>query len=220
MFLGHYGVGFASKKIEPQASLGTYIMAAVFLDLLWPIFLLIGLEHVKIDPGNTVVTPLNFYDYPYSHSLLMSIVWSLLFGGIYYLIKKNKKASIILGICVFSHWVLDFIVHRADLPLAPGIETFFGLGLWNSLPATLIVELFIFLGGAYLYLKTTKEKDKIGNFSLLGFVLLLLIIYAMNLFSGTVPPNVNALAFSALGQWLFVAWGYWIDKHRIIMDSK
>ena len=216
MFLGHYGVGFASKKIEPQASLGTYIMAAVFLDLLWPIFLLIGLEHVKIDPGNTVVTPLNFYDYPYSHSLLMSIVWSVLFGGIYYLIKKNKKTSIILGLCVFSHWVLDFIVHRADLPLAPRIETFFGLGLWNSLPATLIVELSIFLGGAYLYLKLTKAKDKIGTFSLLGFVVLLLLIYAMNLFSGTLPPNVNTLAFSALGQWLFVAWGYWIDKHKSV----
>ena len=220
MFLGHYGVGLASKKIEPRASLGTYAMAAVFLDLLWPVFLLLGLEHVKIDPGNTVVTPLNFYDYPYSHSLLMSVVWSLLFGGIYYLIKKNKKTSIVLGVCVFSHWILDFIVHRADLPLAPGIETFFGLGLWNSLPATLIVELFIFLGGVYLYLKTTKAKDKIGNFSLWGFVLLLLAIYAMNLFSGTLPPNTNALAFSALGQWLFVAWAYWIDKHRIIIDHK
>ena len=220
MFLGHYGVGFASKKIEPRASLGTYIMATVFLDLLWPVFLLIGLEHVKIDPGNTVVTLLNFYDYPYSHSLLMSVVWSLLFGGIYYLIKKNKKTSIILGICVFSHWILDFLVHRADLPLAPGVETFFGLGLWNSLPATLILELFIFLGGAYLYLNTTKAKDNIGKFSLLGFILLLLIIYAMNLFSGTLPPNANAIAYAGLGQWLFVAWGYWIDKHRLGIDSK
>jgi multisubunit Na+/H+ antiporter MnhC subunit len=220
MFLGHYGVGLASKKVEPQASLGTYIMAAVFLDLLWPVFLLLGLEHVKIDPGNTVVTPLNFYDYPLSHSLLMSIVWSLLFGGIYYLIKKNRKTSIVLGLCVFSHWILDFIVHRTDLPLAPGVGIFFGLGLWNSLPATLIVELFIFLGGAYLYLKTTKAKDKIGIYSLVGFIVLLLLIYAMNLFSGTLPPNVNALAFSALGQWLFVAWGYWIDKHRLIKDRK
>ncbi|MGA8263734.1 MAG: hypothetical protein WB779_04790 [Ignavibacteriaceae bacterium] len=218
MFLGHYGVGFASKRVDSRASLGTYMMAAVFLDLLWPIFLLIGLEHVKIDPGNTVVTPLNFYDYPYSHSLLMSLVWSLLFGGIYYLIKKNRKTSVILGICVFSHWVLDFIVHRADLPLAPGVETFFGLGLWNSLPVTLIVELSIFFAGAYLYLKVTKAKDKIGKFSFLGFVVLLLIIYAMNLFSGTLPPNVNVLALSALGQWLFVAWAYWIDKHRIIKD--
>ncbi len=218
MFLGHYGVGFGSKKIGNRASLGTYFMASVFLDLLWPIFLLIGIEHVKIEPGNTVVTPLNFYDYPYSHSLLMSIVWSLLFAGIYYFIKKDKKISIVLGLCVFSHWILDLIVHRPDLPLAPGVETFFGLGLWNSLPATLIAELFMFLGGLFLYLKTTKAIDKIGKYSLSGFVLLLLIVYGMNLFSGALPPNVNALAYSALGQWLFVAWGYWIDKHRLIKD--
>ena len=200
MFLGHYGVGFASKKVEPRASLGTYIMAAVFLDLLWPIFLLIGLEHVKIEPGNTLVTPLNFYDYPYSHSLLMSVVWSVLFGAVYYLIKKDRKISVILGICVFSHWILDFIVHRADLPL------------------TLIVELLIFFVGLYLYLKTTKSKNKVGSIILWGFVILLLLIYVLNLFSGSEPPNANIIAISALGQWLFVAWGYWIDKNRIIKD--
>jgi FtsH-binding integral membrane protein len=219
MFLGHYGVGFASKKIEPRASLGTYIMAAVFLDLLWPIFLLIGLEHVKIEPGNTLVTPLNFYDYPYSHSLLMSVVWSVLFGAVYYLIKKDRKISVILGICVFSHWILDFIVHRADLPLAPGVETFFGLGLWNSLPATLIVELLIFFVGLYLYLKATKSKNNVGHIFLWSFIILLLLIYMLNLFSGSEPPNENVISISALGQWLFVAWGYWIDKNRIIKDT-
>ena len=107
MFLGHYGVGLASKKIEPRASLGTYAMAAVFLDLLWPVFLLLGLEHVKIDPGNTVVTPLNFYDYPYSHSMLMSVVWSLLFGGIYYLIKKIRKPPLFW---VFASSATGFLI--------------------------------------------------------------------------------------------------------------
>jgi multisubunit Na+/H+ antiporter MnhC subunit len=219
MLLGHYGVGLASKKIGPQASLGTYIMATLFLDLLWPVFLLFGLEHVKIDPGNTLVTPLNFYDYPYSHSFLMSVVWSLLFGGAYYLIKKNKKISIILGICVFSHWILDFIVHRADLPLGPGVETFFGLGLWNSLPATLIVELLIIFIGLYLYLKSTKSKNIIGHIVLWSFVILLLLIYMLNLFAGSEPPGENVIAISALGQWLFVPWGYWVDKNRIIKEK-
>jgi multisubunit Na+/H+ antiporter MnhC subunit len=218
MFIGHYGVGFGAKKMDTRASLGTYFMAAVFLDLLWPVFLLIGLEHVKIDPGNTLVTPLNFYDYPLSHSLLMSIVWSLFFGGIYYLVRKNRKTSIILSVCVFSHWILDFIVHRADLPLAPGVETFFGLGLWNSVPATVIIELLIFFAGLYLYLKTTKLKNKLGYISLWSLVIILLAIYALNLFSGTVPPNAHVIAISALGQWLFIAGGYWIDKHRTIKD--
>src|SRR3972149_659788 len=215
MFLGHYAVGFGSKKAEPKVSLGTYFMAGVFLDLLWPLFLLLGLEHVKIDPGNTAITPLNFNDYPLSHSLLMSIVWSLLFGGVHYLIKRNKKTSVILGLCVFSHWALDFITHRPDLPLAPGVEFYFGLGLWNYIPGAIFIELILFAGGIFLYLNISKTRDKIGLFALWGFIFFSAITYISNIFSPP-PPSVNALKYIALGQWLFVAWGYWIDKHRIV----
>lgn len=213
MFIGHYAVGFGSKKTDSKVSLGTYFMAAIFLDLIWPIFLLLGLEHVRIEVGNTIVTPLDFYDYPITHSLLMAVVWSLLFGGIYFLIKKNKKASVILGLCVFSHWFLDFIVHRPDLPLAPGVHIYFGLGLWNSIPATLFIELLLFAGGLFFYLKNTTAKDKIGTFALWGFVVILLAIYISNIYSPP-PPDLNALEYAALGQWLFVGLGYWIDKHR------
>jgi len=215
MFLGHYAIGFATKKAEPKVSLGTYFMAAIFLDLLWPLFLLLGLEHVKIEVGNTVVTPLDFYDYPISHSLLMAVVWSLVFGGIYFLIKKNQKASLFLGLCVFSHWILDFIVHRPDLPLSPGVNVFLGLGIWNSIPATLIIELLFFAGGIYLYVKNTKAKNKLGFFAMWCYVVLLLAIYVSNIYSPP-PPSLNALEYAALGQWLFIAWGYWIDKHRDI----
>lgn len=215
MFIGHHAVGFGSKKAEPKVSLGTYLMAVTFLDLIWPMFLLLGLEHVKIDPGNTPVTPLDFYDYPLSHSLLMSIVWSLLFGGVYYLIKKNKKGAFVLGLCVFSHWILDFISHRPDLPLAPGVETYLGLGLWYSIPATLFVELLLYSVGIYLYFKVTKAKDKIGSIALWCFIALVLIIYVSNIFSPP-PPSLNALEYAAFGQWLFIAWGYWINKHRAL----
>ncbi len=159
------------------------------------------------------MAPLDFYDYPLSHSLLMAIIWSLLFGGIYYLIKKNRKASIILGLGVFSHWILDFISHRPDLPIAPGINTYLGLGLWYSVPASVTVELLLFGTGLYLYLNTTKANDKTGSFALWGLAALLLIIYVMNLFSAA-PPNVSILVYSALAQWLFVIWAYWIDRHR------
>ena len=213
MFIGHYAVGFGSKKAEPKVSLGTFFLAVNFLDLLWPVFLLLGLEHVKIDPGNTPMAPLDFYDYPFSHSLVMSIVWSVLFGAVYYLIKKNKKGAVVLGLGVFSHWILDFISHRPDLPLAPGVNTFFGLGLWYSVPATVIVELLLFAVGLYLYLVTTKSKDRIGTIGLWSLAGLLLLIYIMNLFSAA-PPDVNVLAYSGLAQWLFVAWAYWIDRHR------
>jgi hypothetical protein len=215
MFLGHYAVGFGSKKAEPKVSLGTYFMAAVFLDLLWPVFLLLGLEHVKIDPGNTPMTPLDFYDYPLSHSLLMAIVWSLVFGGFYYLIKKNGRVSVVLGICVFSHWILDFISHRPDLPLAPGVNYFLGLGLWYSVTATLLVELSLYAIGIYLYIQITKAKNKIGSIALWGFIALSLIIYFSNLFS--TPPDVKTMAISGMGQWLFVLWAYLIDRHRTVV---
>jgi len=217
MFIGHYAVGFGSKKAEPKISLGTYFMAVNFLDLIWPLFLLTGIEHVKIELGNTPMTPLSFYDYPISHSLLMAIVWSLLFGGIYYLIKKNRKASIILGLGVFSHWILDFISHRADLPIAPGVNTYLGLGLWYSIPATIIIETIFLAAGIFLYLKATKAKDKTGSIAFWSFIFLLLVIYISNAFSPP-PPSVKALEYTALGQWLFVAWGYWIGRHRITIS--
>ena len=84
MFIGHFGVGFAAKKVAVKPSLGTLFLAAQFVDLLWPLLLLLGLERVQIDPGNTVVTPLDFIRYPISHSLLAVIIWGLIFGGIYY----------------------------------------------------------------------------------------------------------------------------------------
>ena len=132
MFIGHYAVALGAKKISPTVSLGTLFPASQFIDLLWPIFLLLGLEHVRIDPGNTVFTPLDFYDYPISHSLLAVLGWSLGFGLLYYAVQRSGRNALILGALVLSHWVLDFISHRPDLPLIPGMETRVGLGLWNS----------------------------------------------------------------------------------------
>jgi len=119
MLIGHFGIGFAAKRVAPKASLGTLFIASQFIDLLWPVLVLLGIEQVKIDPGNTVVTPLDFSYYPYSHSLLTVLVWSLLIGFIYFIVKKNKAVSIYLGALVLSHWLLDLIAHRPDLPLVP-----------------------------------------------------------------------------------------------------
>ena len=215
MFIGHYGVGFAGKRISPKLSLGTLFLAAQFLDLLFPIFLLIGLEKVKIDPGNTSFAPLNFTYYPFSHSFLGVLIWSAAFGLVYYLFRKNKKAAIILGLLVLSHWILDLITHRPDLPLYPGSNIFLGLGLWNSIIGTIIIEGIIFIGGFYLYFKTTKAKDYVGKYALWGLIIFLIIIYVMNL-AGSPPPDEKVFGYVALSQWLFVLWGYWIDKHRIV----
>ncbi len=213
MFIGHFGLGFAAKKIVRRPSLGTLFMAAQFVDLLWPLLLLFGWERVEIDPGNTAFTPLNFVSYPYSHSLLFAIVWGVLFGLVYYAIKRNKQASIILGALVVSHWVLDLIVHRPDLPLLPWVGPKVGFGLWNSVAASIIVEGLIFFGGLWIYMRATRATRKAGQFALWGMVAFLVLIYIANIV-GPPPESVKAIAIVGNAQWLIVAWGYWIDRNR------
>jgi len=213
VFIGHFGAGFAGKKFSKSASLGTYFMAAQWVDLLWPILLLLGIEKVEIDPGISAVTPLDFTYYPFTHSLFGVLIWAILFGTIYYYIKQNFKVSIILGLLVLSHWFLDLLVHIPDLPIFPGLEFKVGLGLWNSLAATIIVEGLIFALGVYLYYTTTKAKNKIGTYSLIGLIVFLVLIYTSNLF-GPPPDSVEAIGIVGNAQWLIVLWGYWINRNR------
>lgn len=219
MFIGHFGVGLAAKKLDNRPSLGTLFLAAQWIDLLWPLFLLLGLEKVKIDPGNTAFTPLDFIYYPFTHSLLGVIIWALLVGGVYYLFKKNLKGSLLLGGLVLSHWILDLITHRPDLPIAPGLELKVGFGLWNSVAFTIIVEGLIFVGGAYLYLKSTRAMNKKGSIALWGLIIFLAVVYVINVF-GPPPPGEEPIAYAGFLMWLFVIWGYWIDKNRESIISK
>ncbi len=219
MFIGHYGVGFAGKKVDNKASLGTLFFAAQFLDLIWPVFILTGIEKVKIEPGLMAASPLDFIYYPFSHSLLLAILWGILFGIVYFLIRKNIKVSILLGSLVVSHWVLDLIVHRPDLPILPWGNLKVGFGLWNSVPLSVIVEVFIFAIGVYFYISVTKAKNKIGNFALWGLIIFLVVIYAANVFSSP-PPSVQAIGIAGLSQWLIVAWAYWIGKNRYGINEK
>jgi membrane-bound metal-dependent hydrolase YbcI (DUF457 family) len=213
MFLGHFAIGFAAKRYAPRASLGTLFLAAQFIDLLWPLLVLAGIERVRIAPGITVVTPLDFEHYPWSHSLLMVVVWGVLFAAAYFLIRRDRRTSLVLGLAVVSHWVLDWLTHRPDLPLAPGAERV-GLGLWNSFAGTLVVELGLFALGVFLYVRATRARNRVGSWALWSLVVFLVAIYAGNLF-GAPPPDAMAIAWVGQAQWLLVAWGYWIDRHRV-----
>ena len=217
MFIGHYAVALAAKKAAPKTSLGTLFMASQLIDLIWPVFLLLGLEHVKVSPGNTVVTPLEFYDYPLTHSLIGVLFWALLFGAFYFYIKRDTRSTLILSLCVISHWVLDYITHRPDLPLSFSGDKFFGLGLWNSLQATLAVEAGLFIIGITIYIKTTKAVDRKGIYGFWSLIALLLLIYAGNIF-GSAPPDESAIGYVGLLGWLFIPWAYWIDKHRNVIS--
>jgi hypothetical protein len=220
LFIGHFGVGFAAKRIIPKTSLGTLLLASQFIDLLWPFFLIFGIEVVAIDPGNTAFTPLDFIYYPFSHSLLGVLIWALIFGAVYYLIRKDLNSSFILGILVLSHWILDFITHRPDLPIFLGSDSLHvGLGLWNSIIATVIIESIIFIAGVYFYFAVTKGKNKVGAYSLWSFIIFLIIVYLLNLF-GPPPDSVDAIGYVGLSQWLLIAWAYWIDRNRSVTETE
>src|SRR5580765_1684017 len=187
MFIGHFAVGLAAKRVAPSVSLGTLFVACELVDLLWPVFLLAGIERVRIDPGNTAFTPLDFLSYPWTHSLLMSAAWAALAGVLYLLIRKNARAAIVVGLVVLSHWFLDLVAHRPDLPLAPG-GAVYGLGLWNSVPATLLVEGLLFAAGLAVYLKSTRAKDRAGSLGFWALVGVLIVCYLGAAF-GPPPPN-------------------------------
>lgn len=215
MFIGHFGVGLGAKTLVPRVSLGSLFVAAQFIDLLWPTLLLLGIERVRIEPGATAVTPLAFEHYPVSHSLLAVLGWALLVAGGHWLMRRNRRAALVMAALVVSHWLLDLLVHRPDLPLLPGSDLVVGLGLWSSLPLTLAVELPLFLIGARLYACATRPIDATGRWAFLGLLAFLLAIYAANLL-GEPPPDVEAIAWLGHAQWLLVLWGYWIDRHRAV----
>jgi hypothetical protein len=219
MFIGHFGLAFAAKRVAPRVSLGSAVLAAQFLDLLWPSLLLLGVESVRIAPGATAVTPLIFEYYPISHSLLAVLGWAGAAGAAYAFWRRNMRGALVLALLVVSHWILDAIVHVPDLPLAPSAGTLVGLGLWQSKAATLAVEIPIFVAGVWLYLRSTRAKDKVGRYGLAGLVAFLALVYLGNL-AGEPPPSVTAIAWVGQAQWLLVAWAYWVDAHRMARPAQ
>jgi hypothetical protein len=215
MFLGHIAVGLAGKRAAPSVSLGAWILAVQFVDLLWPLFLLTGLEHVRISPGITAFTPLDFYDYPITHSLVGGIIWAALVAGVWLLRGSTARVALLLGGGVLSHWVLDALSHRPDLPVLPR-GPYVGLGLWNSVPATLAVELTMFGAGVLLYLRLRRGDAPAGGQKRTAFWLLVgfLVVAYFGAAFGPPPPDVPTLAISALAMWLLVPWAWWVDRPR------
>ena len=210
MFLGHIALGLAGKRAAPAVSLGTWLTSVQFVDLLWPILLLIGLEHVRIAPGITRFTPLDFYDYPITHSLVGSACWAGLFAGASIVAYRSARIGLLLGAGVLSHWVLDVISHRPDMPVLPH-GPYIGLGLWNSTTATLVVELSMFAVGLFLYVRGGGAGRRRISFWLL--IAFLLIAYFAAAF-GPPPPNVRTLAWTGLAGWLLVPWAWLADRRR------
>jgi hypothetical protein len=212
MFIGHYAVGLASKKFAPRASMGALIAAPILLDLLWPIFLLLGWEHVSIVPNGNPFLRLQFDSYPISHGLVAVIAWATLYASVYFGFTRYLAGTIVIWIGVVSHWILDFIVHQPDLPLAAR-SRLVGLSLWNHRWLTIAIELALFAVAIWTYQRTTRAKDKVGLYAFLAFILFLLLAYAGASF-GPPPSSVKKLALVTLLTWVSIPWAWWFDSHR------
>jgi hypothetical protein len=213
MFIGHFGFGLGAKKFASKVSLGFLFMAVQWADLLWPVMLLIGVEHVAFQPGNSKF-PFNFTDYPITHSLLMGIVWGACFGCIYWLVKKDARGTLVLAICVVSHWMLDLVVHNPDLPFSPGNSPKVGFGLWNDPLLTAVVEGVLFIVGSVFYLQATQAKNAAGKWGFWVLALLLVLMHVVGKFS-PLPGSVTALGWAAQYQWIFILLGFWVDRNRM-----
>jgi len=214
MFVGHLAVGFAAKRVEPRISLGTSVLASMLPDLLWSLFLIAGIEHVQFKPGIGAANYFAASDIALSHSLLMDAMWAALFALAYFLLRRNPRGAWVLFAAVLSHWFLDVIAHRPDMPLAPGVPTRLGLGLWASIPATIIVEGGMWLAAVVVYTRATRARSWAGTYVFWLVVALLTLAWYNNI-AGPPPPNPSTAGISSLVFFsLTVAWAYWMNRLR------
>jgi hypothetical protein len=219
MFVGHFGVGLALKRADTAISLGVLFLATQFADIIWPIFVALGIEKFTIIPNFTATSVFQFQYYPLSHSLLTMLGWALLgFLLVAYLplgIKGNKiLAGAIVALGIFSHYLLDAIVHVPDLPLMPGEGPKIGLGLWNYYWPSILLEFVFLIGGLWIYLSATKGNTFAGKYGLVILAAFLAVMQVLSTLS--VPPNnPKMIAISALATNLLVAGiAFWLDRKR------
>jgi hypothetical protein len=213
VFVGHFAVGLAAKRLAPKASLPVLLAAPQFLDIVFPIAAVSGLEKVAIVPGITEANFLDLQYIPYSHSMVATVIWSIVFALGYLLFTRDRRGALVLAGCVASHWVLDWITHRPDMPVFSGDGTRLGLGLWNTIPGTLIVEGAMFAAGTWIYATSTRARDRVGTFAYWALIATLGLIWIGSIF-GPPPPSTRALLIAAFGGWLFLLWAWWIERHR------
>jgi hypothetical protein len=206
MLFGHIAVGLAAKPVAPKVPLGALLVSASAIDTLCGVFVIAGIEGIDADGASSI---------PWSHGLFMAVVWSIAGLALTYLLSRDWRTSIVIGLLVFSHWVLDFISHPMGMgrELPPDIPLLFegspkvGLGLYNSVAAALITDLGMFVGGIVVYLASTRAKDRTGTWA---FWLMMLSIVALAVLAAV--PQLAILPTLALV--LLLPFGNWVDRHR------
>ena len=217
MFIGHTAIAMAARSRSRHLSLAAWMTAAFALDLIWPVLLLAGIEQVRIVPGATAFNALQFVSYPWSHSLAMALVWGACGFGLARWRNPPLTDAVTCGAVVVSHWVLDWVTHVPDLALWPGGDARLGLGLWNSVPGTLVIEGALFATGLARYIAATRPRDRIGSLAIWSFVATSTVMWAAGPWAAP-PPSARFLALFSCGVWLLIAWAAWADRHRVRTD--
>jgi membrane-bound metal-dependent hydrolase YbcI (DUF457 family) len=217
MLVGHFAIGLLGKRAAPAVSIGTLTLASMLADMLGFVFILMGLEHWRVVPGGRGIDSMELYDIGLSHSLLMDVVWGVLFSALYRWRRRDNAGALMVFAAVVSHWVLDWISHKPDMPLAPGASQVYGLGLWTSLPWTVVVEGSLWLAALVIYSRTTRAKKRTGIYVFWGFVVLLTMAWIPNFTPSAAPAaqsltsvSIVALVFNSL----MIAWAFWINRLR------
>jgi len=213
VFIGHFALGFAAKRIAPRTSLGTLLAAPELADILFPLFVVLGWEKVAFTSAASPFLSITLDQYPISHSLVALIAWGIAFALLYRWRTGYGRGAVVVALLVVSHWALDFVTHRPDMPLYPGGPRL-GLELWASVPGTLIVEGLLFVAGVAIYARATQARDAVGRWAFRGLVLLLLALYVASLFSPPPPPGNEFAVVGLILTVVFVGLGVWVDRHR------
>lgn len=215
MFVGHYGASFAIKAVRPAIPLWLLFIAVQLVDVAWSVLILLGIEKARIVPGITASNPFDLYYMPYTHSLVAAILWSVATGALCKVLLGLRKWSSAawIGAAVFSHWVLDWLVHRPDLPLYDDTMKV-GLGIWNYPVIALALEALLLFGGMCMYMRRTTAINAVVRFGPPAFGILMIAIQAY-IFFGPVPGLPGELAVTALVSYIvFAAAIQWLDRQR------
>ena len=214
MLVGHIAVGLLAKRRLPSLTLGTVVLAALLADLLWCVFTIAGVERVEIVAGRGAANYWRPVQIAYSHSLATMLVWAALFTGVWVFVRKPPAGAAIVFAAVLSHWVLDFVSHRPDMPLAPGLRLYYGLGLWTSVPATLVVEGGLWVAALVLYARATRRARRAGTAAFWVVAAVVTLAWYNNI-AGPPPPDPRTAPVASLVFFsLIVAWAYWMNRAR------
>ncbi len=224
MFVGHYSASLVARRVAPELPMWSLLLAAQLVDVAWAAFVLTGIEHLRIVPGHTATNPLDLYHMPYTHSLPAALLWALGAALLTFAWMRRTHGAAawwpatVIGAVVFSHWLLDLVVHVPDLPLWDD-HAKVGFGLWNHIVAATVLELALLIGAAFWLHADRSAWRRAGGRALGVFVGVLVVFHLVNLF-GPSPPSTAAVGAAGLVVYLLVAGiGYWLERRAAAATS-